>query len=124
MQKMKSLILGGILLFAFAITPIVSVSAVSSDSDVKNGVEAAKGSNSGMASGNLTSIIGIVVNTMLFIVGVLAVIMIIYSGIRYTTSGGNSNSVTAAKNTLIYSIVGLVVAIIAYALVNWVLDIF
>jgi hypothetical protein len=48
--------------------------------------------------------------------------MLIYGGIRYTTSGGNANSVTAAKNTILYAIIGLVVAIFAYAIVNWVLD--
>ena len=46
--------------------------------------------------------------------------MLIYGGIRYTTSGGNANSVTAAKNTVIYSIVGLVISILAYAIVNFV----
>lgn len=61
-----------------------------------------------------------VVNVMLFIIGAISVIMLIYGGIRYTTSGGNANSVTAAKNTIMYAIIGLVVAIFAYAIVNWV----
>jgi hypothetical protein len=59
---------------------------------------------------------------MLYIIGAVSVIMLIYGGIRYTTSGGNANSVTAAKNTILYAIIGLVVAIFAYAIVNWVLD--
>ena len=70
--------------------------------------------------GNVTTVI----NTMLFIVGILAVIMIIYAGIRYTTAHGDKGQVESAKNTLMYSIVGLVVAIIAYALVNWVTGLF
>ena len=61
-----------------------------------------------------------VVNVLLFIVGAISVIMLIWGGIRYTTSGGNANSVTAAKNTIMYAIIGLVVAIFAYAIVNWV----
>lgn len=61
-----------------------------------------------------------IVNVLLFIIGAVAIIMIIVSGIRYTTSGGNANSVAAAKNTLLYSVIGLVVAIFAYAIVNWV----
>ena len=61
---------------------------------------------------------------MLFIVGILAVVMIIYAGIRYTTAHGDKGQVESAKNTLMYSIVGLVVAIIAYALVNWVTGLF
>ena len=62
----------------------------------------------------------VVVNVLLFIIGAVSVIMLIYGGIRYTTSGGNTNSVTAAKNTVIYSIVGLVISILAYAIVNFV----
>lgn len=83
------------------------------------------GSNSEVcASANskddLGAIIKQITNAMFFIVGALAVVMIIYSGIRYTTSAGNPAGVTAAKNSLMYSIVGLVVAILAYAIVNFV----
>lgn len=70
------------------------------------------------ANGPITA----VVNTMLFIVGVGSVIMIIYSGIRYIFSGGNSGQITSAKNTLIYAIIGLAIAILAYAIVNFVID--
>lgn len=73
---------------------------------------------------NLMGIVGTVINTMLFIVGILAVIMIIYAGIRYTTAHGDKSQVESAKNTLTYAIVGLVVAIIAFALVNWVVKLF
>ena len=62
----------------------------------------------------------IVVNVLLFIIGAVSVIMLIYGGIRYTTSGGNANNVTAAKNTIMYSIVGLIIAILAFAVVNFV----
>ena len=63
-----------------------------------------------------------VVNILLFIIGAVSVIMLIYGGIRYTTSGGNANSVTAAKNTIMYSIIGLVVAILAFAVVQFVVN--
>ena len=61
------------------------------------------------------------VNIFLFAVGALSVIMLIWGGIRYTTSAGDSNKVTAAKNTVLYAIVGLVIAILAYAIVNMVI---
>ena len=63
-----------------------------------------------------------IVNILLFIIGAVSVIMLIYGGIRYTTSGGNANSVTAAKNTIMYSIIGLVVAILAFAVVQFVVN--
>lgn len=62
-----------------------------------------------------------VVNVLLFIVGAISVIMLIFGGIRYTTSGGDQGSVTAAKNTVMYAVIGIVVAILAYAIVNFVI---
>lgn len=71
--------------------------------------------------GGPDSIFTTIVNVLLFIIGAISVIMLIYGGIRYTTSGGNSANVTAAKNTIMYAIIGLVVAFLAFAVVNWVL---
>lgn len=65
-------------------------------------------------------IIKTVVNALLFILGAIAVIMIVIGGIRYTTSNGEAASITSAKNTILYSVIGLVVAMMAYAIVNFV----
>lgn len=62
-----------------------------------------------------------IVNILLFIIGALCVFMLIYDGARYTTSGGVGSRVTEAKNAIVYAIVGLVVAFLAFAIVNWVL---
>lgn len=62
-----------------------------------------------------------IVNIFLFIIGAIAVIMLIYGGIRYTISGGDSKNVTAAKDTILYAVVGIIVAILAYAIVNFVI---
>lgn len=67
------------------------------------------------------SIFTTIVNVLLFVIGAVSVIMIIIGGIRYTVSGGTSAEVTNAKNTIMYAIIGLVIAFLAYAIVNWVL---
>lgn len=93
-----------------------------------NAIETACNANGASALCNdtegsdISSVIRIIVNVLLFIVGIVSVVMIIIGGIRYTTSGGNATAVTAAKNTILYSIVGLVVAFIAFAVVNWVIN--
>ena len=56
---------------------------------------------------------------MLFIVGILSIFMIIYGGIRYVLSGGDNAKVKDAMHTIMYSIVGLVVAILGYAVVGF-----
>ena len=64
-----------------------------------------------------------IVNVLLFVVGIVSVIMIIIGGIRFATSGSDSGAVSSAKNTILYAVVGLVIAFIAFAVVNWVLRI-
>ena len=63
-----------------------------------------------------------IINVMLFIAGALAVIMIIYGGIRYITAHGDEKQVKVAKDTIVYSVVGLIIAIIAYALVTFIFN--
>ena len=63
-----------------------------------------------------------VTNTILYIVGIIAVIMLIIGGIRYVVSGGDSKKVTDAKNTILYAIIGLVIAFLAFAIVNFVVS--
>ena len=102
----------------------LGISAVAGSVDVSaqilNGLNSV---NTGNGPTNLTGTGGAfttIVNVLLFIIGAVSVIMLIYGGIRYTTSGGNANSVTAAKNTIMYAIIGLVIAIFAFAIVNFV----
>ena len=61
-----------------------------------------------------------VINTLLYIVGILAVLMIVYGGVQYATSAGDAGKVQKAKNIILYAVVGLLIAILAYAIVNFV----
>lgn len=77
--------------------------------------------------GNVSTLdqgISTVVNILLFLIGAVSVIMIVIGGIKYTTSNGNADQTKSAKNTILYAIVGLVVAILAYALVDFVIEAF
>jgi len=63
-----------------------------------------------------------VINVLTLIVGIISVIMIIIGGLRYITSGGDSNNVTGAKNTILYAIVGIVIVVAAQAIVSFILN--
>lgn len=63
-----------------------------------------------------------VTNTILYIVGIIAVIMLIIGGIKYVISGGDAKKVTDAKNTVLYAIIGLIIAFLAFAIVNFVIS--
>lgn len=59
-------------------------------------------------------------NILIFIVGSVSVLMAIIGGLRYSLAQGDNNAVSAAKNTVLYAIVGIVVSVMAYGLVNFV----
>ena len=91
--------------------------------EAKNSTAGAEGM---VQNANLTdgSLVKKIIDFMLWLVVIIAVIMIIVGGIKYATSAGDSNKVTSAKNTIIYAALGLVVAIFAWAIVNWVTTLF
>ena len=59
-------------------------------------------------------------NIVYFLAGVVAVIVIIIGGIYYATSSGDSGKVTKAKNMILYSVVGIVIILSAFAITNFV----
>ena len=89
---------------------------------VQQGVQSSRGDGQPSDLFGANGIFTTVANTLLYIVGALSVVMIIYGGLRYVISGGNSNSVTAAKNTILYAVVGLVISILSYAVINFLLS--
>jgi hypothetical protein len=70
---------------------------------------------------SISSVIRSVLDILSILVGVAAVIMIVIGGLRYIISGGDSNATAGAKNTIIYAIVGLIIALLAQVLVQFVL---
>lgn len=70
--------------------------------------------------GNLVAVFDNITNTVIFLVGALAVIALVYGGFLYVTSAGDAGRVKTAKDTIIYAVIGIVVAILAYAIVNFV----
>ncbi len=70
---------------------------------------------------NLMETLNTIINVVIGLIGFAAVVMIIVGGLNYTTSNGDAQKVKKAKDTILYGIIGLVVALLAYAIVNFVL---
>ena len=136
MKKSINVILAGILavpMLALGISVVSPLAQTASAVECKTGKDATPEEAAACADPNHkpgkdsvtlfgpNGIVTMITKTMMVIIGSLSVIMIIYGGIRYTISGGESANITAAKNTILYAIVGLVVAIMAYAIVDFVL---
>lgn len=104
---------------AFALVPVASVGALDPLADVCSADPSSQVCQSQDDDAN--DLISTLVNVLLFLVGAISTIMLIVGGIMYATSTGDSGRITKAKNTIMYAIVGLVVALLAYAIVFWVL---
>ena len=99
---------------------------VANPSSAENPAQA--GAETAKASGMPSELVGVngvftkITNTVLYAVGIISVIMLIYGGLRYVVSGGDSKKVTDAKNTIMYAIIGLIISILVYAIVNFVIN--
>jgi hypothetical protein len=123
----KIKILSAVIAFAFLLTPLVATPVANSldqKSNLCGGAElrVKSGNCAGDGTARLNSVVGNIVNVLSVIVGIVAVIMIIIGGFKYITSGGDSGSITSAKHTILYAIVGLVVVALAQFIVRFVLD--
>lgn len=116
-----SAVMVAVLALVAAFAPIApeALAACDPNQGISGGIDC---TDTGNTPADAESIFTTIVNILLFIIGAISVIMLIIGGIRYTVSGGDSGNVTAAKNTILYAIIGLVVAFLAFAIVNWVLD--
>ncbi len=126
MKKSIKIILAGILIVPILALSTVSQHAFAADNlDITSGAKAAKSGDSATCLFTSSScdngIFTTITDAALYVIGAVSVLMLIYGGIRYTISGGNEKDVTAAKNTILYAIIGIIVALLAFAIVNFVL---
>lgn len=131
-MKLKKLLLGitALLIVAAAPLPALAGAAAADPSSTCGHSPAAKEVLTNLASSEIgancgqdrvNSIFQTVVTILSIIVGIASILVIIYSGLKYITSAGDSNKVSNAKSTLLYAIVGLAVAGLAQFLIHFVL---
>lgn len=129
LQTLLTSIITAIGLVSLTLVPTIAYADTSCGPDsspvdcIQNGADNTTKNTTGNTS-DLKTLIKTVVNILLFVLGAIAVIMIIIGGVRYTTSNGDSGAIKSAKDTILYAVIGLVVAILAYAIVNFVLSAF
>ena len=126
MKKAKSLLLSlalvmGVGVFAAPLAVTVGSTAVHADtkSSINKGIKAV-GGKSGNNKKSIDSYFKQIVNVILYLVAAVSVVVIIYGGFRYIVSNGDSTKIQGAKNTILYAVVGLIVAILAFAIINFV----
>ena len=105
-------------------------SAVSGDTTTDTpagtgGVSQAQNGLNAVNDGNKTGLeasIKTILSAVFVLIGIISVVMIILGGITYATSQGDPGKVKKGKDTILYGVIGLVVALLAFAIVQFVLD--
>lgn len=75
----------------------------------------------GYGGDNLRNAVVGIINGVIAVLGLVAVIVIIIGGINYMTSSGDAGKVKKAKDTILYGVIGLVICVLAFAIVNFVI---
>lgn len=120
-RALRALLVPAIILGVGFVTVGVAEPASAIELTTGGGANAARGDDQQADLFGADGIFRTITNVLLFLIGAVSVIMLIIGGIRYTISGGDSGQVTSAKNTILYAIIGIVVALLAFAIVNFVL---
>lgn len=127
MRKSKQFLLVAAALFGILFTPVLTFGTVAAQASEKAACEGLGGRFSGGKCSvtnqpDIETIIARVIQVMSAIAGVAAVIMIIISGFRFVTANGDSNTVAAARRTLMYALVGVIVVAVSQTIVWFILD--
>ena len=123
MRTKLKLLAAGVMLFVALLFPVSLATAATADVFQNNpGCTSASGTNicGGTNGDGLFAVIKNIIQVLLIAGGVIAVIVIIVGGLRYMTSNGEQAQVKSAKDTILYAVIGLVVTMVAYAIVTWV----
>lgn len=130
MNKVKTVILAAVLALTGAFVTVKPVSACDPKTDAQcmkicdmDSIDDAQKEAAGCNTKKDANVVNNVVNIIdvaIAVVGILAVIVIILAGVRMVTSAGDPKKISEAKNAVLYSGVALVVALLAYAIVNFV----
>src|SRR3989344_4532418 len=126
--KLKRLIIPAVILIGLAV-PLAAPAIVSADiqsslcgsaQDLSvNPTSTCK--DTGGSERRFNKILTDIINIFSIIVGIVAVVMIIFGGFKYITSAGNQESIKSAKNTIIYALIGLIIVALAQVIVRFVL---
>lgn len=112
------------LLIVLPLTALVTLPVYAQKDAVCDGVELAGGecNGAGTAENDVNNIITIAINIFSGVIGIAAVMMILYAGFKYVTAGGDSSKIQSAQHSIIYAIVGLIVVALAQIVVRFVLS--
>jgi hypothetical protein len=94
---------------------------VCQDTSIPQSVRDAAGC-SDTSSDTLPSHLKSIIDAVIALVGIIAVLVIVVGGQRLVTSSGDPQKVNQAKNMILYAVIAVIIASLAYAIINFVAD--
>jgi hypothetical protein len=94
--------------------------SASSNTEFCKTVEKPAGKGAGLFGAD--SLVSRATEAIIFITGAVSILMIVIGGLRYVLSNGDAQGTTNAKNTILYAVIGLVIALSAQAILKLVLQ--
>jgi cytochrome bd-type quinol oxidase subunit 2 len=122
MQKIIKLIVFGVVAMSamFMLSfGTITYAAPPSTNDVCEGIKATGGNCSG-GNNEINNLVADIINIFSWVVGVVAVIMVIWGGFSFVTSAGDPQKSAKARNTILYALIGLVIVAMAQTIVRFV----
>ncbi len=120
MKKLKTLLVGAALL-ALPLGAVLRVPMVHAAPDLTGALEDVN-ADADLGSEDLTATIGMLISALLSVLGVIFLLLIIWSGFTWMTAAGDPKKVDKAKDILITSVVGLIILLSAYAISTFVIE--
>lgn len=120
MKKIRHIITGLTLMIGLLTTTLVPASQVAAV-DLFQACQGQGNPVCGARGDDTWVLLNRVIGTLLLLIGIVAVIYIIIGGYKYITANGDASKIGSAKNTIMYAVIGLVVAMAAYAIVTFVI---
>lgn len=115
LKKIRKISLLGLLFGGIALAGAPAVQA-----QINTGIE--YGSSTGLSGGNITTMIGRIIQAFLGILGVVALVLIIYAGFLWMTAGGNDEQITKAKRMMAQAVIGLAIVLSSFAITSFVVS--
>ena len=101
----------------FADDPVCDSETISAE------VKAASGCENNATTATMESVIKNILEAIIGVAGFVAVAYVIVGGVNYMTASGDAPKITKAKNTILYALIGLIICALAFAIVNWTIDV-
>lgn len=117
----KQLLVGAFLLVSsfVAVTPVAAEDVFERACTTNANSAVCQSRTEGVTREDAGQRVQVVINTILMVLGIVAVIVIIISGFRYVISNGDESGVKQGKDAILYAVIGLIVAMLAFVIVNF-----